>query len=116
MAYNNNSKNAMLDELGSIAVYMSLHSGDPSTTGANEITGGSPAYARQACTFAAASGGSMALNGTEQFDVPATTVAYIGLWSASSGGTFYGYADVTDEVFASQGIYTVTGLTLDLNS
>lgn len=105
----NNAKNVMLDALGTAATYGSLHNGDPSTTGANEISGGSPAYARKALSWAAASGGSKALQATfPVFDVPATTVAYVGMFSAVSGGTYYGHWDVTDEVFAGQGTYTIT--------
>lgn len=115
MPLNNNGKNVMLDELGSVAVYASLHSGDPSTTGANEISGGSPAYARKAITWNAASGGNLDNNANPVFDVPAsTTVAYVGLWSAVTAGTFYGSADVTDEVFAGQGTYTVTDFDVTL--
>lgn len=81
---------AMLTEFGTLATHMSLHSAY-SASGANELTGGSPAYARQAIAWAAASSGSMALSGTETFDVPASsTVAFVGFWSALTSGTFYG--------------------------
>lgn len=90
------AKNAMLDSTAGTPAWppshISLHSGDPSTTGANELTGGSPAYARQAIAWGAASGGSKAMTGTETFDVPAsTTVYYVGFWSALTSGTFWGY-------------------------
>lgn len=98
-------------------VYASLHSSSPGDTGANEISGGSPAYARKVCLFNAASGGNLDNSGTPVFDVPAsTTVAYVGFWDALTAGNFLGYADVTDEVFASQGTYTLTDADLDLNS
>lgn len=84
-------RNIALDGLATAAGFVSLHSGDPSTTGANELTGGSPAYARKAVTYAASSGGTKASNAAITFDVPATTVSYIGLWSAVTAGTFYGY-------------------------
>jgi hypothetical protein len=105
----NNAKNVMLDALGTSATYGSLHTADPSTTGANEVTGGSPAYARKSLSWAAASAGSKALQATfPVFDVPAATVAYVGMFSAVTAGTYYGHWDVTDEVFAAQGTYTVT--------
>lgn len=108
-ALTDNAKNAMLNALGAAALYGSLHSADPGTTGANEISGGSPAYARKSLSWAAAAGGSKALQATfPVFDVYATTVAYVGMFSAASGGTYYGHWDVTDEVFAGQGTYTVT--------
>jgi hypothetical protein len=84
-------RNASLDGLAAVAGFASLHSGDPSTTGANELTGGSPAYARKAITYAAASGGQRSNSAAILFDVPATTVTHVGLWSAVTAGTFYGY-------------------------
>lgn len=80
-----------------------------------EVSGGSPAYARKSIAFNAASGGTMddSTNGAV-FDVPACTVNYIGLYSASSGGTLLAIDRVTAEVFAAQGTYTVTDADLDL--
>lgn len=72
--------------------YISLHSGPPGTTGANEITGGT--YARQKTTW---SGGAVdgIVNGSEvEFAIPATTavpitVTHIGCHSAATGtGSF----------------------------
>ncbi|MEO7397062.1 MAG: hypothetical protein ABIW84_00705 [Ilumatobacteraceae bacterium] len=106
---NDTSRNLMLDQLGTVAVFASLHTGAPGTGGANEATGGSPAYARKAITWSAAAASSKAASNSPVFDVAAgTTVAYVGLWSASTAGTFYGYFDVTDEVYAGQGTYTLT--------
>ncbi len=117
MPYSAAAKNYMLDQLrldGKVA-YASLHNASPGSTGANEITGGTPAYARKALTWAVASGGQMLLTNTPLFDVPAaTTVSHVGLWDADTAGTFMGYIDVTDEVFAAQGTYQVTSGTLDL--
>ena len=109
-------KNVALDALGDVAVYVSLHTADPGTTGTNEVTGGTPAYARKAAeAWASASGGSMSAYGTDPvFDVPACTVAYAGLWSASTAGTFYGSAQLTSETFSAQGTYTLTGFTISL--
>lgn len=85
-------RNAQLDGLAAVAGFASLHSGDPSTTGANELTGGSPAYARKAITYAAASGGTRANSAALTFDIPAaTTVTHVGFWSAVTAGTFYGW-------------------------
>lgn len=98
-------RNAGLDGLAAVAIFGSLHSGDPSTTGANELSGGSPAYTRESITYAAASAGTRASNVTLTFDVPASTVAYVGLWSASTAGTFYGYYPA--------GGFTPMGATID---
>ncbi len=117
MPYAAAAKNYMLDQLGSQALFGSLHTANPGSTGASEITGGSPAYARKSLTWNAAANGSKTLSNTPTFDVPAsTTVAYMGLWSAASGGSYYGYIDVTDEVYAAQGTYQVTSGAIDLNA
>ena len=91
MPLNDAGRNATVDGLAAVATFASLHSGDPSTTGANELTGGSPAYAREAITYAAAATGTKANSAALTFDVPASTVAHVGLWSAVTAGTFYGY-------------------------
>jgi hypothetical protein len=79
------SKNVMLDNSGWTA--MSLHTAY-SASGANEVTGGSPAYARIAITLSAASGGSKAISNQPAFNVPAgTTVRWVGWWA---GATFAG--------------------------
>lgn len=79
------TKNAALD--GLTFTQASLHTGYPGTTGANEVTGGT--YARKNITMNAAAGGTRALNAAVTFDVPASTIRFIGFWNA---GTFIGYA------------------------
>lgn len=87
----NAAKNAMLDSEAASSAYLSLHTADPGATGANEVTGGSPAYARIALTWAAASAGSKAISNAPQFNVPAgTVVGFFGLWTAVTAGTFRG--------------------------
>ncbi len=82
-----------LDESGGAGVgatHGSLHTAY-SSTGTNEVTGGSPAYARKAATWAAASGRSKATSASMVFDVPAsTTVRWVGFWDAVSAGNFLG--------------------------
>lgn len=114
MALVDAARNSMLDKLGTIVLYASLHSASPGTTGVNEIAGGSPAYARTAVTWAAASGSVLTANGTlPVFNVESgDTVAFAGLWSAVSGGTFYGSGAVTSHTFANQGTYTLTAITV----
>lgn len=76
-------------EVASLISHMSLHNGDPGTTGANEISGGG--YARQAVTFNVDADGDLTLAATASFDGTASqAVTHVGLWSASSGGTFRG--------------------------
>ena len=97
------SKNIMLDAL--TVTYASLHDDDPGITGANELTGGDPAYARKPCVFNAANGGARALNADVTFDVPAgATVLYVGYWSEIAGD-FRGSDLVTQEDYTGQGQY-----------
>jgi hypothetical protein len=67
--------------------YFSLHTADPGTTGASEVTGGSPAYARKAATPGTAASSAVAF-GAMTFDVPSGAYTHWGAWSASTGGTF----------------------------
>ncbi len=112
----NAGKHVMLDALGVVADFASLHTSDPSTTGANEATGGSPAYARKAITWNAASGGNLDNNANPVFDVPAGTYSHFGLWSDATGGTYYGGGPLSAvEVYASQGTYTLTDADISLS-
>ncbi len=81
------AKNTMLNALSIDTC--SLHTAFPGLTGANEVSGGSPAYARVSVSFAAAAGGSRALSAAATFNVPATTVRWFGFWSS---GVWVGYA------------------------
>lgn len=116
MALTNAAKNLMLDALGAVAVYVSLHTADPSTTGASEVTGGSPAYARKASTWNAAASGNLDNSNAPVFDVPAsTTITHFGLWSAATSGTFYGGNSLSaSEAFTGQGTYTLTDADISL--
>lgn len=117
--YDNRAKNLMLDQLGTVLTRLALHTGDPGAadTAANEVTGGSPAYARKAIAWNAAASGSMddSTNGVV-FDVPAgTTVTWISGWN-TAGTNRYFKKQVTSEAFGAQGTYTVTDADLDLNN
>ena len=84
------SQDYMLNQWGTNeGTYASLHTAY-SATGTNEVSGGS--YARQAITWSSASGGTLNLASTPySFSIPSsTTVAFLGFWTASSGGTFQG--------------------------
>jgi hypothetical protein len=110
------AENLMLDALGDVAVFASLHTADPGTGGTSEVNGGSPAYARKAITWAAAASGAMALSAGVTFDVPAsTTVTHVGFWSASTSGTFYGSLALdAPEAFGSQGTLDLDDVDLTL--
>ena len=85
------TKNALLDSAvaGSLSAgtpFLSLHTA-PGIAGA-EVTGGSPAYARKAITWNAASTGLKQIAAAQTFDVPAgTTVRAVSLFDASTAGT-----------------------------
>ena len=115
MALNANGLNAAVDGLAGSVMFVSLHTANPGATGTAECSGGTPAYARQAITWAAATGGVRNASPVT-FDVPgATTVSYFGLWTAATGGTFLGGDVLRDvdnnpasEAFATQGAYQLT--------
>ncbi len=116
MALTAAAKNLMLDAFGAVAVYVSLHTADPSTTGTNEVTGGSPAYARKSITWNAASASNLDSSNAPVFDVPAaTTVTHFGMWSAATSGTFYGGGTLSaSEAFTGQGTYTLSDADVSL--
>ncbi len=102
MAFNNTTRNLCLDALdesvtGAI-LYVGIHQvADPGTgltaTG-TEATGGSPAYARKAVTWGAASAGQKSNTAALTFDVPAGTYGHFSLWSlvtGNSGSEYRGY-------------------------
>jgi len=90
--FTNAAKALMLDaldeSLAAGADFASLHTAYPGTTGTNEVTGGSPAYARKAIVWAGATAGSKSLTGTAVFDVPAVSVGWVGFWDAVTAGNF----------------------------
>jgi hypothetical protein len=116
--YDTTARNIGVDAIAALGLRWALHTADPggANSASNEVTGGSPAYARKAVAWNAASGGIATQNGDVVFDVPATTVAWVSLWN-TAGTVRYLKKQVTSEVFAAQGTYTIKGTTstLDLN-
>ena len=109
MTLNVNALTIKVNALASAATWISAHTADPGTTGASEVTGGS--YARQQTTWDAASGTGPVTRAGSQVTIPipaGTTVTHIGLFTASTAGTFEGLVDTTDEVFGSGGNLLVT--------
>jgi len=103
------SKETAADTIIGLGTWISLHTGDPSTTGANEATGGSPAYARKQTTWSADSTDDGVRAGTEvTIDLAAGTYTHFGLWSASTSGTFVGGGTITSTVLGAQGQIKVT--------
>lgn len=95
MAFTTATANKILDKIlkntdftPATTLYVSLHTADPADTGANEVTGGS--YARQLATFNSAA--TKATTNVANVDfalMPAVTVTHVGIWSASTVGTFW---------------------------
>jgi len=103
-------KNTALDAVGGAITHVALHSGAPGATGAsNEISGGSPAYARRAIDWNAAASGNLDSSTSPEFDVPAgTTVSHWSGWTASTGGTCLVTGALSaSEAFTAQGKYTL---------
>ena len=101
MPHSTTARNNMLGAIG--VTHASVHSGFPGATGLNEISGGSPAYARKAVSFAAAAAASRAQSGTAVFDIPAgTTVRYFGFWDALTAGNFLGYHPIGGAGFVAR--------------
>lgn len=72
---------------------VSLHSADPTTSGAGTEVGGS-SYARQNVTFNAPSGGVVAASAALNFSgMPAATISHVGIWAGvqfQQGGALTG--------------------------
>lgn len=114
MAYTNPAKHAMLDHLGALITHISIHSANPGTTGASEVTGGG--YVRQEPTFNSASSGEITLSAPLDFDGPLNSPAlFFGVWVVN---VFYGGGTISgDTEFDAEGQFRLqSGTRLDLNA
>lgn len=106
-------------------VWVSLHTADPSETGASEVTGGN--YARisvAAAGWTKTTGGTASATNTADIVYPASgtvtwsgTVTHVGIWNASSAGNFlFGGALTTSRVVASGDVFKflATNLTISV--
>jgi hypothetical protein len=105
--------NAALDAVltTSTTYYLSLHSADPSTTGANEFSGGG--YARQAIVFGTAAAAGSKASTTAQTVPNAGTVpaTHTGVWSASTAGTYVCGQAMTSSVTAASISFPIGAVT-----
>lgn len=118
MGLSNFGKDAMLDSSTDWPpAYISLHTADPGSTGAHEVSGGTPAYARLAPSWGAAVDGVKAMTSTLSFDIPASTsVSYFGFWTDETGGDFIGGAQLSaTESYTAQGVYNLTADSVTLS-
>jgi hypothetical protein len=96
--------NAAADGAAGTITEVSLHSGDPGTTGASEISGGS--YVRLNPSYGSASSDVADLSQSLVFNsASGTTVSYWGAWA---GSTFVGGGSCTSATFSADGTYTLT--------
>ena len=109
--------NAMLNAafVPSTTYYLSLHTGDPGTTGANEVIGGS--YARQIIQFDSASGGTQASTDAQAFSGLSgpPTVTYFGVWTLVSGGTYLGGGPLTASLTSTLIDFAIGAITLSVS-
>ena len=116
MPFTNNAKDGMLGPVRGRITDLSIHTGDPSTTGANEVSGGG--YARVAVTtsdFTSPSAGAFTLNNDKDFVAGAATNAlFFGAWDDT---TFLGGGAITgDTAFNAEGDFILkSGTSFDLN-
>ena len=105
MGLNELALNGMAGWLAEHAPYLALHSADPGPTGLNETTA-----TRVAATWPEPANGRLRVLGkTFTGGAPNGPSTYLGLWSAPTGGVFYGSGLLSNDVtFNAAGAYTVT--------
>ncbi|MEU8158037.1 hypothetical protein AB0B94_30660 [Micromonospora sp. NPDC048986] len=101
----------LLGGLTNAIQYVSVHDAIPGDTGTDEVTGGS--YARVVVDWHPPAGGAATNDGALTHNMPAgsTAVAY-GLWSALSGGTYYGWSPIKPDQYG-YGSVDAAGVTAD---
>lgn len=117
MAWTVAGQNQRADATAALVANISLHSADPSTTGANEVSGGG--YVRIAPTYAAASGGVADISAALEFSTPADqAVSHIGFWDSAGTPVFLGgFARTSGDAAANAaGEYTVSSAPITANA
>jgi len=113
--------------LAAAATYMGINTGTPpgTNTVATEVTGGSPAYARQAITWGTPASGAMSnATTTLTFNVPAEAspgIQTFSLWNTAtisgSTGLVLGGNLTAAQIFSTQGTFSIApgGLTVSIS-
>ncbi|AXH67830.1 head protein [Mycobacterium phage Bromden] len=86
MAFTTGAKNDAVNATVTGYTWISLHTGDPGTTGASEASGGS--YARKQTTWPTSTAGVSLGSKVSFTNLIAAGYTHYGVWSAASGGTF----------------------------
>lgn len=101
------TKNSLCTTYAGLGSYISIHTASPGGTGANEATGGSPAYARQSTTWGSASAST--ITGSQvTINLAAGTYTYAGIWTAATSGTFIDQVAISSTTLGAQGQLLVT--------
>lgn len=123
MPYSPQLKNDVLTYVATRVLFVGAATADPGTTGANEVTGGSPAYIRKSKTFNAPAAGTMDdSNAPNLLDIPAgVTVTHVTFWDhvSSTGAThFMGAEPLPDgpETSAAQWQLSIDDVDIDQNA
>ena len=120
MSISNYAENKLLDTIGGTSfsvtnAYLKLHTGDP---GEDATANAATEATRQAVSFSAASGGSMASSGTVEWTNVSTTetVTHWSLWDASTGGNaLWSGALASSAALTAGDTFQITSLTITLD-
>jgi len=110
MALNDTLLNIGVAAMQSAATHLAVHTAQPNASGSNESSA-----SRVASGWGAAANGDFATITNKVFTGGAASgpATHLGFWSASSGGTFYGWIALTgDQTFNAAGEYTVSSVTI----
>lgn len=92
----------------------SLHSANPGTNGANELSGGT--YARKDVSYGAAANGVRSLSASVLIDVPAgATVAFVGIWDTAGTTLVDVLTLATPETYSNAGQYELKTHTVTIS-
>lgn len=87
MAFLMNGRNAAVNGVAGSSGFLAAHSAYPGTTGATELSGGTPAYGRVVGAWGAASNGVRTLTSTNPINVPPNSdVQFYSSWDAATAG------------------------------
>jgi hypothetical protein len=114
MPFTDAALNVMVDAEAAAATWISAHTADPGTTGANQH--GSRVQTTWAAAGTGATGGDRAGSQVTIAISAGTTITHWGIWTASTAGTFHGgFALTTPETFSNAGSLLHTP-TLDVDA
>ena len=110
MATSNEGLNRAYGGIAGTVTHMSMHDGDPGTTGANELSAGTAGYARVAQTYGAPTAGAGDLAAPAVFNVSGgDEVTHWGAWDESGDNPVYLFGEelTVPQAFATDGTYTL---------